>query len=35
MQHLTDYTLNWLDSRNEEEPFCLLLQFKAPHKNGR
>ena len=28
----TDYALNWLESRNEEEPFCLLLQFKAPHR---
>ena len=28
----TDFALNWLNSRNTKEPFCLLLQFKAPHR---
>lgn len=28
----TDFALNWLASRNEEKPFCLLLQYKAPHR---
>lgn len=30
----TDFALNWLDSaKNEEEPFMLMLQYKAPHRN--
>lgn len=28
----TDFALDWLNSRNTKEPFCLLLQFKAPHR---
>tara|TARA_A100001011_G_scaffold228918_1_gene237065 strand:- start:1525 stop:3114 length:1590 start_codon:yes stop_codon:yes gene_type:complete len=29
----TDFALNWLENRsNKEEPFCLLLQYKAPHR---
>ena len=29
----TDFALNWLKNRsNKEEPFCLLLQYKAPHR---
>ena len=29
---VTDVALDWLDSRKEEEPFCLLLHHKAPHR---
>jgi arylsulfatase A-like enzyme len=28
----TDFALDWLDNRNTETPFCLLLQYKAPHR---
>jgi len=28
----TDYAINWLDKRNKKDPFCLLLQYKAPHR---
>ena len=28
----TDFALDWLQQRNEKEPFCLLLQYKAPHR---
>ena len=28
----TDFALDWLNSRDTKEPFCLLLQFKAPHR---
>ena len=29
----TDFALNWLKNRsNKDEPFCLLLQYKAPHR---
>ena len=28
----TDFGLNWLDKRNYEKPFCLLLHHKAPHR---
>ena len=28
----TDSALEWLGQRNEDQPFCLLLQFKAPHR---
>ena len=29
----TDFALKWLKNRpNSEEPFCLLLQYKAPHR---
>lgn len=28
----TDFALDWLKSRNKEDPFCLLLQYKAPHR---
>ena len=28
----TDFALDWLRQRNEKEPFCLLLQYKAPHR---
>ncbi len=29
----TDKALAWLDARDDPRPFCLLLQFKAPHRN--
>ncbi len=28
----TEFALNWLDERDEDAPFCLMLQFKAPHR---
>lgn len=28
----TDFALNWLNKRDESKPFCLLLQYKAPHR---
>ena len=29
----TNYALDWLKNRsNNDEPFCLLLQYKAPHR---
>lgn len=29
----TDFALEWLNNRSDnDEPFCLLLQFKAPHR---
>lgn len=28
----TDFALNWLDNREKEKPFCLLLHHKAPHR---
>lgn len=28
----TDFALNWLNNRKKETPFCLLLQYKAPHR---
>lgn len=30
---ITDFALEWLDNRNENNPFCLLLHHKAPHRN--
>ena len=30
---ITDFTLNWLDSLQEEKPFFLMMQHKAPHRN--
>ena len=27
-----DFALDWLQQRNEKEPFCLLLHYKAPHR---
>jgi arylsulfatase A-like enzyme len=30
----TDFALNWLENgRDPGKPFCMLLQFKAPHRN--
>lgn len=28
----TNFALDWLKTRNIDEPFCLLLQYKAPHR---
>lgn len=28
----TDFALDWLNNRDDKEPFCLLLQYKAPHR---
>ncbi|WP_439130890.1 sulfatase family protein [Polaribacter sp.] len=28
----TDSALQWLSAKKEDEPFCLLLQYKAPHR---
>jgi len=28
----TDLALNWLDNRDKDKPFCLLLHHKAPHR---
>jgi arylsulfatase A-like enzyme len=28
----TDFALDWLNDRNKKEPFCLMLQYKAPHR---
>ena len=28
----TDFALNWLNKRDTEKPFCLLLHHKAPHR---
>lgn len=29
----TDFALDWLEKRDSEKPFCLLLHHKAPHRN--
>jgi arylsulfatase A-like enzyme len=29
----TDIAISWLDSRDSEKPFCMLLHHKAPHRN--
>jgi arylsulfatase A-like enzyme len=35
--YATDLTLlqsvEWLDKRDKNKPFCLMMQFKAPHRN--
>jgi len=28
----TDFAVDWLDGRDSEKPFCLLLHHKAPHR---
>lgn len=30
---ITDIALNWLDTIERDQPFCLLLHHKAPHRN--
>jgi len=29
----TDFGLEWLEERDEDKPFCLMLQHKAPHRS--
>jgi len=29
---ITDLSLNWLQQRDKEKPFCLLVHHKAPHR---
>ncbi len=29
----TDFAINWLNDRDENKPFCLLVHHKAPHRN--
>ena len=29
---ITDFSLDWLENRDKEKPFCLLLHHKAPHR---
>ena len=29
---VTDVALDWLDSRDQEKPFCLFIHHKAPHR---
>jgi arylsulfatase A-like enzyme len=28
----TDFAIDWLNNRDQEKPFCLLLHHKAPHR---
>ncbi|RMB62211.1 sulfatase family protein [Tessaracoccus antarcticus] len=30
---ITDMSLQWLDQRTPQKPFCLLIHHKAPHRN--
>jgi arylsulfatase A-like enzyme len=30
---ITDFSINWLEKRDKEKPFCLLLHNKGPHRN--
>lgn len=30
---ITDFAFDWLDNREKEKPFCLMLHHKAPHRN--
>jgi len=30
---ITDVALDWLDGRDPDKPFCLLIQQKAPHRS--
>lgn len=30
---ITDKAINWLDKRDRSNPFCMMLQHKAPHRN--
>lgn len=29
---ITDFSLEWLDKRNKNKPFCLMVHHKAPHR---
>ena len=28
----TDFAIEWLEKRDNDKPFCLMLQYKAPHR---
>jgi len=30
---ITDFALDWLDRRDRSKNYCLMLQYKAPHRN--
>ncbi|MBQ1031394.1 sulfatase [Micromonospora parva] len=30
---ITDLAVDWLDQRDQQRPFCLLVHHKAPHRN--
>lgn len=30
---ITDYSIDWMKQRNEEQPFFLMVHHKAPHRN--
>jgi arylsulfatase A-like enzyme len=30
---ITDHAIEWMQARNKDKPFCLLLHHKAPHRN--
>ncbi|MBS2099731.1 sulfatase family protein [Carboxylicivirga linearis] len=30
---ITESTIDWLDNRDEDQPFFLMMQHKAPHRN--
>jgi arylsulfatase A-like enzyme len=30
---ITDFSLDWLEKRDREKPFCLLYHHKAPHRS--
>ncbi len=30
---ITEFTIDWLDTRDTTKPFCLLIHHKAPHRN--
>ena len=30
---VTDMSMNYLDTLNKEKPFCMMVQYKAPHRN--
>ncbi|TWT67389.1 sulfatase family protein [Allorhodopirellula solitaria] len=32
---VTDIALDWLDNRDQNKPFALLIQHKAPHRNWK
>ena len=32
-ERITDHAIEFLEGRNKEKPFCLLVHHKAPHRN--
>ena len=30
---ITDLSMDWLENRDSEKPFCLMMQHKAPHRS--